>query len=217
MPYRHIPSVAGYAGDDSGGKQFAPAADRNKQALADLLDHVAPKTGNALELASGTGQHVVTYAARLPGLTWQPTEIDAGRRASIDLYVGEAGLKNVATAIELDATGAGWGADHGGNALIVLANLLHLISNDEAQTLITEAAHALAPGGIFVIYGPFMRGGELTSDGDRDFHASLQAQDPETGYKDDFDVMDMLQAAGLEMAHVVEMPANNLVLAARRP
>ena len=217
MPYRHIPSIAGYAGESTGGKQFAPAADRNRTALTDLLADIAPRTGAALELASGTGQHVVSFAARLPDLAWQPTEIDPARRASIDAYVREEGLENVAASVALDATDAGWGAVHAGKALVVLVNLLHLISDAEARTLITEAAGALAPGGLFVIYGPFLRGGELTSEGDAEFHASLQAQDPETGYKDDFDVMDLLQAAGLEMAHIVEMPANNLVLAARLP
>ena len=75
----------------------------------------------------------------------------------------------------------------------------------------------LAPGGRIVIYGPFMRGGDLTSDGDIAFHASLQSENPAIGYKDDFDIMDLLQQAGLDMAQVVEMPANNLALIAEKP
>ncbi|HCE71999.1 MAG TPA: methyltransferase, partial [Ruegeria sp.] len=158
---------------------------------------------------------VSAFAARLPGLQWQPTEVDAQRRASIDAYC-EA-LDTVAPAQELNATRPGWGADWAGQDLVVLINLLHLISEGEAATLISEAAAALAPGGRLVIYGPFMRAGELTSEGDERFHAALTAQDPEIGYKDDFDIIDRMQEAGLELAEVVEMPANNLALIAEKP
>ena len=200
-----------------GARLVAPSAARNLAPICDLLAEVAPAQGTALELASGTGQHVVALAARLPGLIWQPTEIDPERRASISAWLDEAGLPNTRPPLALDACAPGWGRDHGGQALVFLSNLLHLISTPRAETLIDEAALALAPGGRLVIYGPFMRAGDLTSDGDRAFHASLIAHDPDIGYKDDFDIMDIIQAAGLEMVRVVEMPANNLGLVAHRP
>ncbi|MEY8839022.1 DUF938 domain-containing protein, partial [Cribrihabitans sp. XS_ASV171] len=143
------------------------------------------------------------------------TEPDADRRASIDAWA--EGLENVAPAVALDAVRAGWSAEHAGQDLIVLVNLLHLISTPETETLIAEAAQALATGGRLVVYGPFLRAGELTSEGDARFDATLRSQDPEIGYKDDFDVMDLMQGAGLEMVLVVEMPANNLALVAERP
>ncbi|SEO06006.1 Protein of unknown function [Salinihabitans flavidus] len=218
MPRRlNLPDSAAVATPDTGGKLHAPSAARNAEAIADLLAEIAPQNGAALELASGTGQHAVTLAARLPGLHWQPTEINAARRASIDAYAAEAGLSNLAPAISLDATAPGWGADHTGKSLIVLINLLHLISAPEARTLITEAANALASGGLLMIYGPFLRDEEFASDGDAAFHQSLRAQDPDIGYKSDFDVLDWGMEAGLEVAHVVEMPANNLSLVWRRP
>ena len=96
-------------------------------------------------------------------------------------------------------------------------NLLHLISENEARILITEVAQALAPGGLFILYGPFLRDGETTSDGDRSFDASLRAQDPEIGYKDDWDVIDWIHANWLDLVQVVEMPANNMAFVARRP
>ena len=217
MPLRVIPSTAGYVEPDADGKLFAPAAERNAAAIVALLARVAPPSGDALELASGTGQHITALAAALPGLSWQPTEIDAARRTSIDAFVADSGLGNVAPAIPLDATAPGWGTAHGGKSLILLVNLLHLISVAEANLLIAEAAAALAPGGFFTAYGPFMRAGKLTSDGDRDFDATIRAQDPEAGYKDDADVIDWLQAAGLTLREAVEMPANNLALVAQRP
>ncbi len=199
-----------------GARLVAPSAARNVGAICDLLQQVAPVRGSALELASGTGQHVARLAAALPGLHWHPSEVDAARRASIDAHARDTGCANLAPAIELDATAEGWGARHSGQMLIFLSNLLHLISEAETRVLISEAAIALAPRGRLVIYGPFMRAGELTSDGDATFHQSLLAQDPEIGYKDDFDMMDLMQEAGLEMVDVVEMPANNLVLVAAK-
>ncbi len=211
-----LPPTASLAHQGEGARLIAPSAERNVGPICDLLDAVAPRDGTALELASGTGQHVARYAARLPGLHWQPSELAPDRRASIDAHAADSGLDNIAPAIALDAAVPGWGQQHGGKALVVLSNLLHLISDDDVRTVISEAAKALANGGLLVIYGPFMRGGELISDGDVGFHASLTAANPKIGYKDDFDVMDLMQGAGLEMVDVVEMPANNLGLVAKK-
>jgi len=216
MPFRSVPGMASVARETQ-GRMSAPAAERNRADICAVLEQVAPTQGRALEMASGTGQHVALFAERMPGLSWQPTEIDPARRASVDLYVADAGLGNVAPAQALDATTPGWERACKGQDLIVLINLLHLISDAEAATLINGAAHALNPDGVFMLYGPFQRGGELTSEGDQRFHASLRAHDPEIGYKDDFDIMDLLQTAGLEMTRVLEMPANNLALVAKKP
>jgi len=211
-----LPPTASIALPGEGARLTSPSAERNADAICTLLETVTPREGEALELASGTGQHVVSYASRLPGLQWQPSEINAERRASIDAHSADSTLGNIAPAIELNAAVPGWAQHHGGKALVVLVNLLHLISGDDARTVVSEAAKALKPGGHLVVYGPFMRGGELTSDGDVSFHASLIAADPRIGYKDDFDVMDLMQDAGLEMVNVVEMPANNLGLVAEK-
>lgn len=194
---------------EADGRLVAPSALRNADAITALLaDVAADLRGDALEIASGTGQHMAHLARALPALTWQPSDPDGPRRASIDGYC--ASLDNVRPAIDLDATNAGWGAQNSGHALIFLSNLLHLISDTDAKTLLQEAARATDPGGRLVIYGPFMRDEELTSAGDAAFHAELVRQDPEIGYKDDFDVIDWAQEAGFDLREVVEMPANNL-------
>ncbi len=215
MTVRSTPATASGADPLANGKLNAPAAERNVAAITDLLRRVAPPTGEALELASGTGQHVTAFAAALPGLIWQPTEPDALRLASIAAYRAEAGLANLRAPEALDATVPGWGKDRSVD-LVVLVNLLHLISEAEAKTLITEAAKALRQNGVLVIYGPFMRAGELTSDGDRAFHQSLVSHDQDTGYKDDFDTLDQMVEAGLSITLVGEMPANNLALVGTR-
>ena len=194
----------------------APSALRNRDLIAAELVRLAPARGRALEIASGTGEHVVRFAAAMPGLTWQPTDPDAGRRASIAAWAGDAGLPNIAAPLPLDAAQPGWAADHGPADLIVLVNLLHLISGAEAEVVLSEVAAALAPGGLFTLYGPFLRDGEATSEGDAAFHASLRAQDPAIGYKDVIWTCATLVGAGLAHVETVAMPANNLLLVFER-
>lgn len=214
---RKLPTSASVATALTGAKLHAPAAARNTDALCDMLRTHAPHRGSALEIASGTGQHVVAFATTLPELYWHPTEIDQARRDSIDAYVAEAILPNVAPASALDATAPGWGKDHGPHNLIVLINLLHLISAPKVTTLITEAATALAPSGALILYGPFKRSGQLTSDGDLRFDTDLRSADPSLGYKDDLDIIRLLGDVGLNDPVILAMPANNLAFIARKP
>ncbi|NIZ14056.1 DUF938 domain-containing protein [Phaeobacter sp. HF9A] len=212
MPLRSVPGQASVATPAEGGKLFAASAARNLAPLLEVVRQHAPEAGCVLEIASGTGQHVTGYARALPALQWQPSDIDAARRASIDAHVAEAGLENVAQAVALDAALPGWGAESGPFEMILLANLLHLISADEARTVLREASQALAPGGRMILYGPFSRDGKLVSAGDRSFHAALTDHDPEIGYKDVAQVMTWAAEAGLLMAEPIEMPASNLCL-----
>ncbi len=213
---RDLSAIASFAETLDGAKLFAPSAAKNIGPIAEVLCEHAPEAGTALELASGTGQHVAVLAERIPQLHWQPTEIDAERRASIDAYAVQAGLANIAPAKPLAATQTGWGKPHTGQALVTLANLLHLISEDEARILIREAGQALAVGGVLHLYGPFLRDGETTSEGDAAFDAKLRGEDSDIGYKDDWDIIEWIQASGMELVQVLEMPANNMSFVAKR-
>jgi hypothetical protein len=197
---------------DASGKLHAPSAARNATDLCAAIASIAPSTGNALEIASGTGQHIVTFAAAMPNLHWYPTEVEAVRINSIKAYTAESGLTNIATPQILNATQSGWGETTRPKDLVTLANLLHLISSNEATTLISESAKALSPTGRLVLYGPYKRNGQLISEGDITFDASLRAFDPETGYKDDAWVKNTALQNGLNPLQAIEMPANNLAL-----
>ena len=217
MPLRKISAPdASIVNPTSDGRLTAPSAERNAEAIIALLKHHGPSEGHALEIASGTGQHIVSFAKALPNVKWQPTEIEATRRASIAAWIAQAQSTNVNPAVELDATSSGWSNEFNGFDLVFTVNLLHLISEAESKILITEAAEALGSGGRLILYGPFLRDGETTSEGDERFHASLTAADPEIGYKDDFDVIDWIHRAELELVDVVEMPANNLSFVAQK-
>lgn len=212
---RQLPQNASVAETIEGERLFAPSAARNARAITDVLAGCAPTQGRALELASGTGQHVSEWARALPGLVWQPSEVDISKHVSIDNWAD--GRSNILPAIQLDATTPGWAVIHAGQDLIVLVNLLHLISAAEARSLISEVALALAHGGHFCLYGPFLRDGVAISDGDARFDASLRASDPDIGYKDADEVQQWLADAGLRLIAAVDMPANNLTLVSERP
>lgn len=211
----NLPPSASVTTPVDGAKLSAPSALRNLPAILELLQTHAPERGRALEIASGTGQHVTALARALPAIEWYPTELAAERIASIDAYGAEAQLANLHPAAMLDASNAGWAAKLVAYDLVYLGNLLHLISGEAAHTVLTEAAHALAPGGTAIFYGPFRRNGTLTSDGDAKFDAQLRGADPAIGYKDDAWVEEVLTGCDLRVT-VAPMPANNLAFVAQK-
>ena len=217
MPIRVPPSNASIATPDESGKLFAPSAARNAKVLCDLVASNAPSSGRALEIASGTGQHIVTFAKAMPAIHWQPSEVDPLRLHSIQAYVRESGLSNVAEPIALNASQPSWGDTVDPSDIILVTNLLHLISKEEVTTLLKNAARALTSSGSLFLYGPFKRGGKLISEGDAKFDADIRASDPDIGYKDDTWIKSVSNQMGLALVNKHEMPANNLVLIFQNP
>lgn len=193
-------------------RMSAPSALRNMAPLLELLRAHAPATGRVLEIAAGTGEHALAFSKALPGLDWQPTDLAPDRLASIEAWRLTEGPANLRPPVALNAALPGWDAAHGPADMILLVNLLHLISGSEAQAVLTGIRGALAPGGTAFLYGPFLREGQATSDGDAAFDASLRAQDPAIGYKDLAWVC--AQLAPLTVS-ITAMPANNLMLIVR--
>lgn len=195
------------------GRRFSPATQRNAGPILEVLRRELPARGRLLELAAGTGQHAAEFSAALPGIDWQPTDVNPDNLASIRAW---AGAPNLRPPVVLDASTPGWAADWRPLDAILLVNLLHLIPMPAVTVLLNEACAALGPGGAFLVYGPFLREGRATSEGDAAFDASLRAQDPAIGYKDVADVTAVLAGHGLRVQRQ-EMPANNLMLVARKP
>ena len=211
-----IPSTASVVQQKSNGCLHSPAAERNSAHIIELVCSYAPKSGNALEIASGTGQHIVELAAAVPNLIWQPSDIDEARLNSIASRSLAKQSPNILPPIKLDVTDKGWPASCFNQDFILLVNLLHLVSDAEVKAIITGIFQSLAEGGRCVIYGPFMRNGILTSSGDKAFHQSLIEADPDIGYKDDAWMFDLFQQRKLETVKIVELPANNLTFVIER-
>jgi phospholipid N-methyltransferase len=194
---------------------FSPAAERNKQAILEQLQALLPAHGNALEIASGPGQHVVWFAQHLPGWHWQPTENDVSLVAAINARVQNAGLqKQVRPAHALDVTRSPWplaSPEQTFNA-IFCANLLHIAPWAACIGLMQGAAQCLAPGGVLITYGPYLEQDVPTSPGNLSFDTSLRASDPQWGLRQLNAVAQQAQAAGLHLRERHAMPANNLLL-----
>ena len=214
---KNIPPNASVAIQSHNGRLSAPAAEKNAGPITELVKEFAPEKGKALEIASGTGQHIAKLAVAKPHLNWQPSEIDQLRIASIEAWCKNDNFANVRPPIILDATEIGWSSKFNHQKFILLVNLIHLISEDETKILISEISSALLPGGRSIIYGPFKRSGKLTSAGDQTFHQSLIKADPEIGYKNDVWMTAQLKTAKLELLKVALMPANNLAFISQKP
>lgn len=188
--------------------QSAPAAERNKDPILSVLRRVLPQTGLVLEIASGTGQHVVHFARALPGLTWQPSEPDPQMRPSIVGWLAEAGLPNVLPPLDLDVCRPEWPIDRA--EAIVCINMIHISPWEATEQLLAGSERILQPGGILYLYGPYRRDGGHTAPSNEAFDASLRQRNPRWGVRDLEAVAEVAGGHGLDLSDVIEMPANNL-------
>jgi SAM-dependent methyltransferase len=186
----------------------APAAERNKAAILDVLEQVLPDRGLVLEIASGTGQHVVHFASALPGLTWQPSDPDPAMRASIADYIAASGMPNVVEPLALDARDARWPIARAD--AIVCSNMIHIAPWSAAEGLVRGAGRLLGRGMPLVLYGPFQRAGRHTAPSNAAFDESLRQRDAEWGVRDLDEVEALARAQGFALDRVIAMPANNL-------
>jgi SAM-dependent methyltransferase len=192
----------------------SPAAERNKQPIAEVLARVLPRKGLVLEIASGTGQHAVHFARALPALVWQPSDPDRELLAAIRARRAAAVLENLREPLALDVHSRPWPiavAD-----AIVCINMIHIAPWTAAEALFAEARVVLASGAPLALYGPYMRGGRHTAPSNAAFDASLRARDPAWGVRDLDDVTALAARCGFALREVVEMPANNLTVVYER-
>ena len=195
-------------------REAAPSAERNKQPILEVLARVLPQRGLVLEIGSGTGQHVVHFAKALPDLTFQPSEIDMARHASIKAWTAAANLSNVKPPIAIDVTKRPWpvvAAD-----AVVCINVIHISPWEATLGLMAGAGRILPAGGVLVTYGPYMRGGSHTSQSNEAFDASLRARNPLLGVRDIDKLVDVAGNEGFVLEETIPMPANNFTLVWRK-
>jgi SAM-dependent methyltransferase len=198
---------------DRDGRHYSPSAARNSGPIREVLEKVLPKSGTALEIGSGTGEHVVCFAKALPGLLWQPSDPDPASRASIEAWLAAEGLTNIRGPVAIDTREASWGVeDDAPFAAVISLNMIHISPWESALGLLAGAGRLLRPEGILYLYGPFMRGGVHTAPSNAAFDADLKRRDPRWGVRDIDDLVREAASHGLELHEVIEMPANNLSL-----
>lgn len=190
--------------------RFSPAADRNKQPILEVLRTVLPTQGHALEIASGTGQHVAWFARHLPHWTWQPTDATAEGFADIEAHT--AGLTGARQPQLLDVMQTPWLDTSSRFDAIYCANMLHISPWQTTTALMQGSAAHLATGGVLITYGPYLEDTVATAEGNLGFDAGLRAQNPAWGIRRLEDVERVAAQAGLQLAQRHTLPANNLLL-----
>ena len=191
-------------------RRNAPAAARNRDPILGILRRHLPELGLILEVASGTGEHVVHFAAAMPGLTFQPSDPPAEARSSTDAWVREMRLPNVRAAIELDVTPAAWPIDEA--AGLICINMIHIAPWPATEGMLRGASSVLPAGGPLVLYGPFREGGRHTALSNQAFDKDLRLRNPNWGMRGIEDVAQLASSMGFSAPEIEHMPANNLVL-----
>jgi hypothetical protein len=193
-------------------KPFAPSCERNKAPILQVLKPLYAGLSQVLEVGSGTGQHAVHFAAAMPHLVWQCSDVPA-HLPGMRLWLDEAALPNLPPPLALDVS---QGLPGGRFDAVFTANTLHIMGWSEVQRLVEGLAAVLPENGLFTAYGPFNLGGRFTSEGNARFDAELRQADPRRGIRG-LEAVDVLaRAAGLQLLADEPMPANNRCVSWRR-
>ncbi|HJL05707.1 MAG TPA: DUF938 domain-containing protein [Polyangiaceae bacterium LLY-WYZ-15_(1-7)] len=194
--------------------RHAPATLRNREPILAVLRRVLPAEGTVLEVASGTGEHGVFFARQLPGIRWQPTDVQPEALASIEAHRAAAGEERVLPPLALDATRDEWPVERAD--AIFCANMIHIAPFAACEGLMRGAGRVLEAGAPLLTYGPYAIDGAQTAPSNARFDASLRQRDPRWGVRDLADVVRVAEAAGLRLEERVPMPANNFTLVFRK-
>ena len=195
-------------------KQSSPAAIRNRDPILSVLRKVLPASGTVLEIGSGTGEHVIHFAAALPELEFQPTDSSSAALESLKAHLADTPLPNVLPPICVDVTQDPWDVEWAD--AVICSNMIHIAPWAACEGLMRGAARLLAPEAPLVTYGPYRFHGEFLAASNAAFDASLKQRDPEWGVRDVDDVLACADANGFEHEKTVAMPANNHMLIFRR-
>jgi SAM-dependent methyltransferase len=199
------------------GRLDAAAFHRNHAAIAPVLEtFLRGKNGDVLEVGSGTGQHAVAFARRLPGIAWWPTDFNDNHLRSITAWRSHEKLADVRAPVRLDASAADWQLPQLGLPsqflAIFCANVIHIAPWAVAEGLFAGAQRHLVPDGRLFLYGPFMRGGVHNAPSNTAFDESLRRRNPQWGVRDTSDLKKLGEANRLGLIELIEMPSNNAIL-----
>lgn len=208
---------------ETDGRLDAPTFHRNHHAICDVLRrYLAGKSGDAVEVGSGTGQHAVEFARQFPNVTWWPSDLNDNHLASIEAWRLNSELPNVGRPRRIDVSDHEWcdamRSDGGPAELLAVfcANVIHIAPWRVAEGLVAGAGRYLRKGGMLFLYGPFSRGGRHTAPSNEAFDKSLREHDSEWGVRDVEAVSKLAARAGLSLIDIADMPANNLTLVFER-
>jgi len=194
-------------------KPYSESCNQNRDAILKIIKPLFKDRKNILEIGSGTGQHAVYFAQKMPHLIWHTSD-KKENHPGILAWIEEAALDNVRAPIALDVSRNEWPTYE--IDAIFSANTAHIMSWPEVETLMAGVGEKLATNGLFILYGPFNHDGKFTSESNARFDQWLKNRDPLSGVRD-FEELDKLaKDAGMRLDNNFEMPANNRMLCWRK-
>lgn len=196
-------------------RNTSAAAERNKQPIADELAGLIAADAHVLEIASGTGQHAVHFAAAFPRMTWQPTDMGDADLLQIETRRREHQLANLLAPRRLDVLQPEWPVAADFDALVCI-NMIHISPWETTPALFAGAARHLRRSATVVLYGPYREAGRHTAPSNEAFDGWLKAMDPRYGVRDLGEVDAVASEHGFARMHLARLPANNLLLGFRR-
>ena len=201
----------------------APAAERNKEPILNVLRALLnpDRALKALEIASGTGQHVAHFAKHFDNITWTPTDVDTSSFSSILKHVEHENLSNVNPPVYLDVSKPieEWPENIKSSQydLILCSNMIHITPWICTLGLFSAVTKLLNPtSGQLITYGPYAIDGVLTPESNVRFDEGLKRSNPEWGVRDIRDLEKLAAAGDLKLIKIFEMPANNKMLLFRK-
>lgn len=190
-------------------KPFSQACENNKQPILEILQRVFAGRRRVLEIGSGTGQHAVFFAAHLPQLHWQTSDLPENH-SGIREWVRDAQLPNLAEPIVIDADQQPWSVES--VDAVFTANTFHIMSWLQVERCFQGIAQVLQADAKLAVYGPFNYGGEFTSESNRNFDIWLKQRGSHQGIRDFEAVNALAETIGLRLLEDNAMPANNRLL-----
>lgn len=209
-----IPEPFEIAAGDAAAKRSAPHVARNAGPIAEMLAGVLPARGLVLEIASGSGEHALHFAASFPKLLWQPSDPEPAALRSIEAWREEAGLFNLLPAVALDARARDWPVEVAD--AVVCINMIHISPWAATEGLMRGAGRLLASGAPLYLYGAYRQAEVETAPSNEAFDANLKARNPEWGVRHLEDVAAEAERNGFVLQTVTAMPANNLSVVFRK-
>jgi len=190
-------------------KPFSQACANNQTVILQILERVFADKQNVLEVGSGTGQHGVFFADKLPHLSWQMSDRQQNH-AGINLWIASQPAPNLHAPIALDVLSDPWPTTSYDAAYS--ANTAHIMPWEAVVAMFAGVGERLRSGGVFCLYGPMKYLGILAAQSNVQFDAWLQQQWPHQGIREFHELNQMAMDAGLTLLEDNAMPANNQLI-----